>query len=125
MTYHYEVIAKMAAEISKQMLKLNNQLDKVIDKQNELTDPQAQKDQAIALIEALQWEEAAKLCTEQAREADKRTRLDEEEVRLRTALEVLREQLSGVANGDIQAAAADASADSAANSADDPATDQD
>jgi hypothetical protein len=103
MTYHYEVIAKMAAEISKQMLKLNNQLDKVIDKQNELTDPQAQKDQAIALIEALQWEEAAKLCTEQAREVDKRTRLDEEEVRLRAELEALREHLAGVANGDTQA----------------------
>jgi hypothetical protein len=103
MTYHYEVIAKMAAEISKQMLKLNNQLDKVIDKQNELTDPEAQKDQAIALIEALEWEEAAKLCTEQAKEVDKRGRLDEEEVRLRAELEALREQLFGVANGDIQA----------------------
>ncbi|MFT4721443.1 MAG: hypothetical protein ACI9SB_002620 [Candidatus Azotimanducaceae bacterium] len=103
MTYHYEVIAKMAAEISKQMLKLNNQLDKVIDKQNELTDPAAQKDQAIALIEALEWDEAAKLCTEQAKEVDKRGRLDEEEERLRTELEALREQLFGVANGDIQA----------------------
>jgi len=103
MTYHYEVIAKMAGEISKQMLKLNNQLDKVIDKQNELTDPQAEKEQAIALIEALKWEEAAKLCTDQAREADKRARFDEEEVRLRAELEKLREQLSGVANGDIKA----------------------
>ena len=102
MKYDYEVIAKMAADLSRQMLKLNNQLDKVIDKQDELSDPTEKKDLAIALIEDLKWDEAARLCTEQAREADKRRRLDEEEVRVRAELETLREQLSAAANGDIQ-----------------------
>ena len=101
MTYHYEVIAKMAADISKQMLKLNNQLDKVIDKQDELIDPESQKAVVIALVNDFKWDEAAKLCAEQAKEDDKRTRLAEEEKHLRRELEALREQLVGVSNGKI------------------------
>ena len=101
MTYQYEVIAKMAAEISKQMLKLNNQLDKVIDKQDELIDPESQKAVVIALVNDLKWDEAAKLCAEQAKEDDKRTRLAEEEKHLRSELEALREQLVKVSNGEI------------------------
>jgi hypothetical protein len=101
MTYNYEVIAKMAADISKQMLKLNNQLDKIIDKQNELTDPEAQQALAIELIEALQWDDAAKLCAEQGKEQGKRAKLAEEETQVRTELESLREQLVGVSAGDI------------------------
>ena len=50
MEFNYEVIAKMAADISKQMLRFNLQLDRVIDKQNELTDPEEQKAVAIELI---------------------------------------------------------------------------
>ncbi|MDA9366501.1 hypothetical protein N9R10_02535 [Pseudomonadales bacterium] len=101
MTYHYEVIAKMAADISKQMLKLNNQLDKVIDKQDELIDPESQKAVVIALVNDFKWDEAAKLCAEQAKEDDKRTRLAEEEKHLRRELEALREQLVEVSNGKI------------------------
>lgn len=103
MKYDYEVIAKMAADLSRQMQKLNNQLDKIIEKQEDLNDPQAKKELAIALIQDLKWEDAAKLCTEQAREADKRTRLEEEENRVRGELEALREQLSAAANGDVPA----------------------
>jgi hypothetical protein len=103
MDFNYEVIAKMAADISKQMLKLNNQLDKVIDKQNELTDPDEQKDTAIALIQALKWDEASKLCAEQAKEEAKRTKLDEEETQIRVDLESLREQLVSASNGDTKA----------------------
>jgi hypothetical protein len=105
MDFNYEVIAKMAADISKQMLKLNNQLDKVIDKQNELTDPDEQKETAIELINELKWDEASKLCAEQAKEEAKRTKLDEEEGQIRVELESLREQLVGVSNGDITEAA--------------------
>jgi len=101
MEYNYEVIAKMAADISKQMLKLNNQLDKLIDKQNELTDPEEQQAVAIELINDLKWDEASKLCAEQAKEGAKRTKLDEEESTIRTELESLREQLVGVSAGDI------------------------
>jgi len=104
MKYDYEVIARMAADLSKQMQKLNNQLDKVIDKREELSDPQEKKDEAIALVEALKWEEAAQLCAEQAKEGDKRTRLEEEEGRLRSALEALREDLAAVAQGEPPAA---------------------
>ena len=103
MKYDYEVIARMAADLSKQMQKLNNQLDKVIDKREELSDPQEKKDQAIALVEALKWEEAAQLCSEQAKEGDKRARLEEEEGRLRSELEALRESLAAAAQGDIPA----------------------
>lgn len=102
MNYDYEVIAKMAADLSRQMQKLNNQLDRVIDKREELNDPQEQKGLAIALIEDLKWEEAARLCAEQAREQDKRTRLGDEESRIRGELEALRERLAAAANGDIQ-----------------------
>jgi len=101
MEFNYEVIAKMAADISKQMLKLNNQLDKLIDKQNELSDPEEQKELAIELINDLKWEEASKLCAEQAKEEQKRSKLDEEEQLARTELETLREQLVGVSNGSI------------------------
>jgi predicted nuclease with TOPRIM domain len=107
MDFNYEVIAKMAADISKQMLKLNNQLDKVIDKQNELTDPDEQKDTAIALIQALKWDEASKLCAEQAKEEAKRTKLDEEETLIRTELESLREQLVSASNGETPSVATD------------------
>lgn len=100
MDFNYEVIAKMATDISKQMLKLNNQLDKVIDKQDEMTDPDEQKEIAIELINKLMWEEASKLCAEQAKEVAKRTKLDAEENQLRTELEILREQLVGVSNGE-------------------------
>lgn len=101
MDFNYEVIAKMAADISKQMLKLNNQLDKLIDKQNELSDPEEQKTAAIELINSSQWDEAARLCAEQAKEDAKRIKLDEEEAQIRTELESLREQLVGVSTGDI------------------------
>ena len=101
MDFNYEVIAKMAADISKQMLKLNNQLDKIIDKQNELSDPDEQKSAAVELINTDQWEEAAKLCAEQAKEAAKRIKLTEEETDIRTELESLREQLVGVSNGSV------------------------
>lgn len=103
MKFDYEVIAKVAADLSRQMQKLNNQLDKIIDKRGELNDPQEKKDEAIALIQDLKWEEAARLCTEQTREADKRTRLDAEEERVRAELEALREQLAAAANGDVPA----------------------
>lgn len=103
MDFNYEVIATMAADLSKQMLKLNNQLDKIIDKQNELSDPDEQKTQAIALIEALQWEEASKLCAEQAKEEAKRTKLSEEETQVREQLESLREQLVVVSQGETPA----------------------
>jgi hypothetical protein len=111
MKYDYEVIAKMAAELSRQMQKLNNQLDRIIEKQEDLNDPQEKKDLAISLIQDLKWEEAARLCTEQARESDKRTRLEEEENRIRAELEALREQLSAAANGDIQAVPEQATGD--------------
>jgi len=101
MDFNYEVIAKMAADISKQMLKLNNQLDKLIDKQNELADPEEQKGAAIELINNSQWEEASRLCAEQAKEDAKRIKLDEEETQIRTALESLREQLVGVSTGEL------------------------
>lgn len=101
MEFHYEVIAKMAADISKQMLRLNTQLDRVIDKQNELADPDEQKAVAIELINDLKWIEAAKLCADQAKEADKRTRLDREETQIRSELEALREQLVKTANGEV------------------------
>lgn len=101
MDFNYEVIAKMAADLSKQMLKLNNQLDKVIDKQNELADPEEQKQSAIELIEASNWEDAAKLCAEQAKETIKREKLDEEESQIRKDLEALREQLVAASNGEV------------------------
>jgi predicted nuclease with TOPRIM domain len=104
MDFNYEVIAKMAADISKQMLKLNNQLDKIIDKQNELSDPDEQKTAAIELINASQWDEAAKLCAEQAKEDAKRIKLDEEETQVRAELENLREQLVAASNGDVSGA---------------------
>lgn len=106
MDFNYEVIAKMAADISKQMLKLNNQLDKVIDKQSDLPDPDKQKDAAIELINNLQWEEASKLCAEQAKESAKLTKLDAEEKQIRVQLETLRKQLSGVSNGETPAPSA-------------------
>ena len=99
MTYNYEVIAKMAGNISKQMLKLNNQLDKIIDKQNELTEPDVQQALAIELITALKWDEAAKLCSEQGKEEAKRTRLAEDEALVREELETLRDELVGVSTG--------------------------
>jgi hypothetical protein len=99
MTYNYEVIAKMAADISKQMLKLNNQLDKIIDKQNELTEADVQQALAIELITALKWDEAAKLCTEQGKEEGKRVRLAEDETLVRNELEALRDALVGVSTG--------------------------
>lgn len=105
MEFHYEVIAKMAADISKQMLRLNTQLDKIIDKQDELAAPDAQQAAAIALINELKWDDAARLCTEQAREAEKRIKLDSEEVQVRAALEALREQLVQVSNGNVEASA--------------------
>jgi len=110
MTYNYEVIAKMAADISKQMLKLNNQLDKIIDKQNELTDPEAQQALAIELINELKWDDAAKLCAEQGKEQGKRAKLTEEETLVRTELESLREELVGVSAGDITESAAPSAA---------------
>ncbi|MEJ6592851.1 MAG: hypothetical protein QNL99_12790 [SAR86 cluster bacterium] len=97
----------MAADISKQMLRLNNQLDKVIDKQDELIDPESQKTVVIALVNDLRWDEAAKLCAEQAKEDDKRTRLAEEEKHLRSELEALREQLVKVSNGEVVEPATD------------------
>ena len=106
MEFHYEVIAKMAADISKQMLRLNTQLDKIIDKQDELAAPDAQQAAAIALINELKWDDAARLCAEQAREAEKRVKLDSEEVQVRAALEALREQLVQVSNGNVEAGAA-------------------
>ncbi len=102
MKFDYEVIAKMAADISKQMLKLNNQLDKVIDKQNELADAQEQKAIAIKYIEENQWEEAAKVCSEQAKEDIKRIKLSEEEQAIRIELESLRENLVSASNGEIK-----------------------
>lgn len=101
MTYHYEVIAKMAADFSKQLLKLNHQLDKVIDKQDELIDPQAQKVVVIDLVNSLKWEAAAKLCAEQAKEESKRSHLADDEQHLRRELEALREQLVRVAGGEL------------------------
>ena len=100
MEFHYEVIAKMAADISKQMLRLNTQLDRVIDKQNELSDPEEQKSAAIELINDLKWNEASKVCADQAKEEDKRVKLDEEETNIRSSLEALREQLVKVSNGE-------------------------
>jgi hypothetical protein len=102
MEFHYEVIAKMAADISKQMLRLNTQLDKIIDKQDELAAPDAQQAAAIALINELKWDDAAKLCVEQAKEAEKRIKLDSEEVQVRAELEALRERLVRVSNGDVE-----------------------
>lgn len=99
MDFNYEVIATMAADLSKQMMKLNNQLDKIIDKQNELRDPQEQQEAAVALIEAQNWEEAAKLCAEQAKEAAKRTKLEEDEQQTRAQLESLRAELAAAAEG--------------------------
>jgi hypothetical protein len=98
MEFHYEVIAKMAADISKQMLRLNTQLDK----QDELAAPDAQQAAAIALINELKWDDAAKLCAEQAKEAEKRIKLDSEEVQVRAELEALRERLVRVSNGDVE-----------------------
>lgn len=98
MTYNYEVIATMAADIAKQMLKLNNQLDKVIEKQNELTDADEQKLAAIELIENAKWEEAAKLCSDQFKEEAKRAKLQDEEENIRAELESLREALAEAAN---------------------------
>lgn len=100
MEFHYEVIAKMAADIAKQMLRLNIQLDRVIDRQNELADPKEQQSVAIALINDLKWDEASKLCAEQAREEDKRIKLDGVETQLRSELEALREQLVRVSKGE-------------------------
>jgi hypothetical protein len=100
MEFHYEVIAKMAADISRQMLRLNTQLDRVIDKQNELADPEKQKSIAIDLINDLKWNDASKICADQAKEEDKRTKLDEEETHIRSSLEALREQLVKVSNGE-------------------------
>jgi hypothetical protein len=101
MTYNYEVIAKMAADISKQMIKLNNQLDKIIDKQNELTEQGVQQALAIELITALKWDQAAKICSEQGKEEGKRIRLAEDEALVRNELEALRDQLVGVSTGAI------------------------
>lgn len=101
MDFNYEVIAQMAADLSKNMLKLNNQLDKIIDKQNELTDPEEQKEQAIELINSGQWDEAAKLCAEQSKEETKRTKLNDDEANIREELESLRTQLVDVSQGQI------------------------
>ena len=103
MDFNYEVIAKMAADISKQMLKLHNQLDKVIDKQNELPDSDKQKQVAIELINNLHWEEASKLCAEQAKELAKGAKLEAEESKIRLELETLRKQLTAVSNGETPA----------------------
>ena len=107
MDFNYEVIAKMAADISKQMLKLHNQLDKVIDKQNELPDSDKQKQVAIELINNLHWEEASKLCAEQAKELAKGTKLEAEERKIRLELETLRKQLTDVSNGETPAPSAE------------------
>jgi hypothetical protein len=103
MDFNYEVIATMAADLSKQMLKLNNQLDKIIDKQNDLADPDEQKEKAVSLIQESQWEEAAKLCAEQAKEEAKRQKLDEEETSIREQLEILRSDLVEVSQGKVAA----------------------
>lgn len=107
MDFNYEVIAKMAGDISKQMLKLHNQLDKVIEKQNELPDPDKQKHAAIELINNLHWEEASKLCAEQAKESAKATKLEAEERKIRLDLEALRKQLTAVSNGETPAPSAE------------------
>jgi hypothetical protein len=88
------------------MLKLNTQLDKVIDRQNELADPEEQKSIAIELINDLKWKEASKLCAEQTKETEKQTRLDEEETHIRSELETLRGQLVKAADGEIDEAPA-------------------
>lgn len=116
MDFNYEVIATMAADLSKQMLKLNNQLDKIIDKQNELKDPQEQQAAAVALIEAQHWDDAAKLCAEQAKEAGKRTKLEEDERSIRDELEALRSQLAAAAEGHTEASAELKAVESAATS---------
>jgi hypothetical protein len=100
MEFHYEVIAKMAADISRQMLRLNTQLDRVIDRINDLTDPEEQKSLAIDLINDLKWNEASRICADQAKEEDKGIKLNEEESRIRSSLEALREQLVKVSNGE-------------------------
>ena len=99
MDFNYEVIATMAADLSKQMLKLNNQLDKIIDKQNELRDPEEQQAAAVALIEEQKWDDAARLCAEQAKEATKRTKLEDDEHDIRDQLESLRSKLASAAEG--------------------------
>lgn len=123
MNMNYEVIATMAADLSKQMLKLNNQLDKIIDKQNELRDPDEQQAAAIALIEAQQWEDAAKLCAEQAKEAAKRSKLDDDERSLREQLETLRVQLAEAAEGNTASTSGLKAVESASDDASDEATD--
>ena len=107
MDFNYEVIAKMAADISKHMLKLHNQLDKVIEKQNELPDSDKQKQVAIELINNSHWEEAAKLCAEQAKESSKGIKLEAEERKIRLELETLRKQLTDVSNGETPAPSAE------------------
>lgn len=101
---NYEGIALMAADLSKQMIKLNNQLDKLIDKQNLLNDPAERKQEALALLEQEQWEAVAQLCAEQAKEEQKREKLAEEEQAIRDALEQLRQQLLATAEGNLPAA---------------------
>lgn len=101
MEFNYEVIAKMAADISRQMLRLNTQLDRVIDRQNELADPEEQKSIAIDLINDLKWSEASKICIDQHKEEEKRLKLNEDETQLRLSLEALREQLVETSNGEI------------------------
>ena len=123
MNMNYEVIATMAADLSKQMLKLNNQLDKIIDKQNELRDPDEQQAAAVALIEAQQWEEAAKLCAEQAKEAAKRTKLEDDERSIREQLETLRVQLAEAAEGNASTSGGLKAVESATDDASDDASD--
>lgn len=103
MGMNYGEIAAMASTIGKDMAKLNNRLDAVIDKTNEVNITEDDKKRAIALIEQGSWEEASVFCKDKAKDQDKLDKLNAEEEEIRAKLETYRLQLDKTAKGDVDA----------------------
>jgi seryl-tRNA synthetase len=107
---NYGEIAAMASNIGKDMAKLNNRLDAVIDKTNEVIITDDDKKQAIELIEQGKWEEASVFCKDKAKDQDKLDKLNAEEKDIRAKLEVYRLQLDKTAKGEVEAVKAERNA---------------
>lgn len=98
---NYLIIGEQLAIAGKEMTKLNNRLDKVLEKLAEFEDVAESKAKATQLIEDEDYEAAMTLVKALAKGAEKHASLNTEETELRQQLEELRIKSEAIAGGDI------------------------
>lgn len=98
----YQLIGKTLENTGKDIQKLNNKLDKVLEKLLEVESLEERKADAIARIEAGDIAEAINILKTVEKDQSKAEDLKQEEAKLRDELEVLRVTAEKAAKGEIE-----------------------